>query len=1679
MGKADLMEWIKSFFKNKDMVKVVSLIVAAIIVVVSVFAIVPRFFSSEKENEEVAVNKTVTEETEAIEETVVEEPVDSNEVLEYVAAFMVTINPNLKIYVDENSVVVKLEALNADAETLLETYEWENKKLENCFKELLDKAYEDGFLQDNGTVTIVAENYAYVDVSKMLQDMETAATEVCENNEINIFMAVQEQDAEEVMEKEIIGKSNDENRTLLASTINDQLVAVDNQQALESDIKTPAANSSNSNSSGNNNSSSSGGSTSTGGNASSGGNDSTGGSTSSGGNTSSGDNISSGDGTETPEETSKYNLVWEDNFDGSELNRDDWNVELHAPGWVNAEWQEYVDSEENIYLKDGKLVLQAIKTTKDGADYYTSGRVNTQNKHDFKYGKFEAKIKVPSGMGFLPAFWMMPTDEQNYGQWPKCGEIDIMEVMGQSTDTLHGTIHYGDPHGQKQGTYVIDASKADFAEDFHVYTCEWEPGKITWYVDGVKFHEATDWYTKREGFDEVAYPAPFDQPFYMIFNVAVGGSWVGYPDETTEFGDNAQMVVDYVRVYQKDSYDENVEKPAKAEVPDSEIGANILVNGEFTNSEAFDDGKDWEFLTANGGAGNAQIISVGGDNALKITTTNEGTVDYSVQLVQGPIALKQGNKYKVSFDAWADEARTMKALISAPDLNYIRYWGDQTVNLTTAKQTFTYEFDMREAGDANSRFEMTFGAMGSAAAVYIDNVKVEKTGSFEVKEDEKSVLPDGNYVYNSGFDTGSDRMKYWTVDSSVAGVEYCATNVNGVREFKAVVPNTVSDLTDVVLKQEDTAISGGKQYLFTFDAYGAEAKTIKAVISPITSGSVVEDITFDVNLGTAKAEYKFEVTMPEGVTGADVKFLIGAAGTTYIDNVRVQEDSSVINGDFTSGVAGWELYAYTPGDVAFAIDELDNGSGTPAAALNIAKSGPVDWHIQLKQPVTLEQGKKYRISFDTWSTVERKFIFAIQRNADKKGDSDWISYSGDINETMSTTGFKHYSKEFDMTWETDDIAEVKFTLGAVGGVEINTPHTVFIDNVVLEEIGTCEVPDDSDGPTVVEGENMFTNPNFDGMDGWTVTWDSQWDPNNADYTATASTSIENNTLVYNITSVGKNDYSIQLKQEGLDFEEGETYRASFDVSSTIERNIKFALMGAGDAWYAGKDAIAVSPETETVSFEFKPADGKTSYEDLIFQLSLGKVDDNTPASTLTFANMKLVKLETQEPEAAQPVNVTLSDISLVKTKDASGNAVADGSNLATGEWVGAGSVEDGNVKVTVTDPKTNPWDVQLQQFGINLEANCEYKLTFKGSADTAKLIQVGLQQNGGSYTVYSLIENQNIAARLGTDEKSYTIIFTMNANGDDNATLFFNLGNVTNSNAGYILAADGEEQETPDEGGEIPDTPEESVDNMFERGSFSAEDTAYVDGGTNIWDFWSAYAADGSASLSGDTIYADGCMTVSIANEGSVDYGIQLKYAPKLTLENGANYTLSFDATSSVARGIVSQFQDSNYNTVGWNMSNLAAGETEQITVNFQYDGETSSDYNFCINMGRMDGADALGAAHTIVFDNFSLVKVSDAEPAAFSLMSLRNTEVVEETADEEVTTEETADEEVTTEETAGEEVTTEETTGEEVTIEETTSEEVTTEETTTEEETTEESSEETSTEDAFVETKPEEEKEV
>lgn len=414
-----------------------------------------------------------------------------------------------------------------------------------------------------------------------------------------------------------------------------------------------------------------------------------------------------------------YQLLWHDEFDGDTLNEEIWTKELREPGWTNNELQEYTDSDDNIYLDNGNLVLKAIKTTTDsGNDYYTSGKVNSQNKADFMYGKVIIRAKAPEGQGLWPAAWMMPTDERYYGQWPKCGEIDIMEVLGNATDTAYATIHYGEPHGQQQGTRILE--NGSYADDFHEYSVEWEPGEMRFYIDEELVLTCNDWFSAVDGEEEKEYPAPFNQTFFVQMNLAVGGDWPGAPDETTDF-DNAEFLIDYVRVYQKDSYDTNVSKP-KVDAREADETGNYITNGDFQDASIDLSGQeDWQFLLTQNGAGDAKIA----DNMIEITSEAQGDVDYSVQLVHWDIPFYKGHTYRVSFDAKASEERKIITAVTAPYVDWIRYYPDTDLTVTTEWQTFSYEFEMEAKDDARGRLEFNLGNCGSTATVDITNVRVE------------------------------------------------------------------------------------------------------------------------------------------------------------------------------------------------------------------------------------------------------------------------------------------------------------------------------------------------------------------------------------------------------------------------------------------------------------------------------------------------------------------------------------------------------------------------------------------------------------------------------------------------------------------------------------------------------------------------------------------------------------------------------------------------------------------------------------------------------------------------------------------------------------------------------------------------------------------------------------------
>jgi beta-glucanase (GH16 family) len=240
-----------------------------------------------------------------------------------------------------------------------------------------------------------------------------------------------------------------------------------------------------------------------------------------------------------------WTLMWSDEFDGPEgssVDAESWNLVDKGDGFGNNELQHYTPRPENVQLDgDGFLVITAREESHGGRQY-TSARLESNGKIEVTYGRIEARIHIPRGQGIWPAFWMLGVDIGSVG-WPTCGEIDILENIGREPTTVHGTLHGpGYSGGNPVGAPYQLPDRAPFADDFHVYSVEWEENVVRFYVDDVLYQTRTP--------DDVPGDWVYDHAFYLLLNVAVGGQWPGPPDETTVFPQT--MRVDYVRVYTRE-----------------------------------------------------------------------------------------------------------------------------------------------------------------------------------------------------------------------------------------------------------------------------------------------------------------------------------------------------------------------------------------------------------------------------------------------------------------------------------------------------------------------------------------------------------------------------------------------------------------------------------------------------------------------------------------------------------------------------------------------------------------------------------------------------------------------------------------------------------------------------------------------------------------------------------------------------------------------------------------------------------------------------------------------------------------------------------------------------------------------------------------------------------------------
>jgi len=241
-------------------------------------------------------------------------------------------------------------------------------------------------------------------------------------------------------------------------------------------------------------------------------------------------------GYSTPDNYSGLDLIWADEFDGTQLNENYWTFQLGDSGWGNNELENY--QKENTSFQNGNLIIRAKKET--GNSNYTSSRINTKGKFSFKYGRVDVRASLPVGQGIWPAIWMLGENIDQVG-WPKCGEIDIMEKIGGKgrETTAYGTVHWdnGGQNADYGGSQTL--TSGNFQDEFHVFTIKWNPNSIIWYIDDIQFHiiDTTP-----------AELSELQEDFHLLINLAVGGNWPGNPDATTTF--SQYLIVDYIRVFQ-------------------------------------------------------------------------------------------------------------------------------------------------------------------------------------------------------------------------------------------------------------------------------------------------------------------------------------------------------------------------------------------------------------------------------------------------------------------------------------------------------------------------------------------------------------------------------------------------------------------------------------------------------------------------------------------------------------------------------------------------------------------------------------------------------------------------------------------------------------------------------------------------------------------------------------------------------------------------------------------------------------------------------------------------------------------------------------------------------------------------------------------------------------------------
>lgn len=722
--------------------------------------------------------------------------------------------------------------------------------------------------------------------------------------------------------------------------------------------------------------------------------------------------------------TEKWNLKWYDEFDGTSLDKSKWDYQTgngsaySVSGWGNDEEQIYTRDGKNASVADGKLTITAKKESSGG---YTSARLRTVTEDinpatglantgtklwAAAYGKVEAKIKMPTGEGIWPAFWLLPYDSE-YGTWAASGEIDIMEARGRIPNEVAGTIHYGGawPANASSGaTYKFNEHGGGSIDDYHIYTIEWDPTEMRWYVDGNPYSTIKNWYSVESESGNYPYPAPFDEEFYVLLNMAVGGNFDSGATKNEVYEDGVDMDVDYVRWYQRaggyadwditqPEPDKDKSETAEQLLQEADESGNFIKDSDFTamTKSPYTTNGSWKIergywaplLIPENGNGSATWSKKDGEEYLQVNVTNAGSQTYSSQMLQYFPVIK-GYSYEISYWAYTDAAN-QKADVSLKiggddDNGWGVYSGNYTDQLTTTPKEYKHSFTMTQATDPTARFE--FNLATSTGTVYLSHVSVKilEGGIVEDagQDEDKEPLSDGNHVYNGGFSNGSDGLLYWhwgTTDEKEV--------VKSVKEGKERTANiTVTD-GSVSLWQYGMNLLQTDEYVLTFDIVTAEAQDVTLTVSDKDGTNPYATVTKN-NVTSGQVEWTF--TQPENQTDTSGKLTLTFTKSAKIDNVKLIRTTynnvdydkvdlyPLYNGDFTNGTDGWNIWHEGAGwEVHYINDEgqlelypVAVGANATFYCVGIQSSS-----------MTLTRGVKYKVDFDYWLDADKTYTLEL------------------------------------------------------------------------------------------------------------------------------------------------------------------------------------------------------------------------------------------------------------------------------------------------------------------------------------------------------------------------------------------------------------------------------------------------------------------------------------------------------------------------------------------------------------------------------------------------------------------------------------------------------------------------------------------------------------------------------